>query len=118
MAMHVTVSLIDLAESLAGPVPLSAINAAVASEDFTASGTVQSTTATSDSTSWKGQAWEIVVIANPDGTDSPLKILEGETADDPTAVGAKYRVIPAVTGSYEYRCSAGGMVLNFIEFGA
>jgi hypothetical protein len=116
MAMHVTVSLIDLAESLAGPVPLSAINASVASEDFTASGVVQSTTATSDATSWQGQAWEIVVIA-VDG-DSPLKILEGEPADDPTAVGAKYRVIPAMTGTYEYRCSAGGMVLNFIEFGA
>ncbi len=116
MAMHVTVSLIDLAESLAGPIPLSAVNAAAASEDFTASGTIQSTTATSSASNFQGQAWEVVVIA-VDG-DSPIKILEGETGDDPTEASAKYRVVPAVTGRYEYRCSAGGKVLNFVEFTA
>ena len=116
MAMHVTVSLIDLAESLAGPMPLSAVNAAAASEDFTASGTVQSTTAASSAKNFQGQAWEVVVIA-VDG-DSPIKILEGETADDPTEASAKYRVIPAVTDTHHFRCSAGGKVLNFKEFTA
>jgi hypothetical protein len=118
MAMHVTVSLIDLAESLAGPMPLSAVNAAAASEDFTASGTVQSTTAASSAKNFQGQAWEVVVIAATDGTDSPIKILEGETADDPTEASAKYRVISAVTNTHHFRCSAGGKVLNFKEFTA